>query len=54
MAVELRRPRLAAVISIVMFLAGLISMSRLPIEQYPDIAPPQVSISATYTNSNHT
>ncbi len=44
----IRRPRLAAVISIVMFLAGLIAMTRLPIEQYPNITPPVVSVTASY------
>jgi len=44
----IRRPRLAAVISIVMFLAGLIALTRMPIEQYPNITPPVVSVTATY------
>ena len=42
------RPRLAAVISIVLTLAGLIALTALPIAQYPDIVPPQVTVSATY------
>ncbi|MCA3526033.1 MAG: efflux RND transporter permease subunit, partial [Rhodobacter sp.] len=42
------RPRLAGVISIVLFLAGLIAMTRLPVEQFPNIVPPQVSVSASY------
>ena len=44
----IRRPRLAAVISIVMFLAGLIAMTRMPIEQYPNITPPVVAVTASY------
>jgi hydrophobe/amphiphile efflux-1 (HAE1) family protein len=44
----IRRPRLAGVISIVMFLAGLIALTRMPVEQFPDIVPPQVSVTATY------
>ena len=44
----IRRPRLAAVISIVLTLAGLIALGALPIAQYPDIVPPQVVVSATY------
>ena len=44
----IRRPRLAAVISIVLFLAGLIALTRMPIEQYPNITPPVVSVTATY------
>ena len=42
------RPRLAAVISIVLTLAGLIALGALPVAQYPDIVPPQVTVSATY------
>ncbi|MCA3437668.1 MAG: efflux RND transporter permease subunit [Rhodobacter sp.] len=42
------RPRLAGVISIVLFLAGLIAMTRMPVEQFPNIAPPQVSVTASY------
>ncbi|TPE51631.1 efflux RND transporter permease subunit [Amaricoccus solimangrovi] len=46
--VFISRPRLAAVISIVLTLAGLIALRALPIAQYPDIVPPQVVVSATY------
>jgi multidrug efflux pump len=42
------RPVFAAVISIVIVLAGLISMRILPIAQYPELTPPQVVVSATY------
>ncbi len=42
------RPRLSAVISIVITLAGLIALTRMPIAQFPDIVPPQVSVSAAY------
>ncbi len=44
----IHRPRLAGVISIVMFLAGLIAMTQMPIEQFPDIVPPQVNVTASY------
>ncbi|QRM54398.1 multidrug efflux RND transporter permease subunit [Sinorhizobium sp. BG8] len=42
------RPRFAAVISIVLTLAGLIALTRLPTAQFPDIVPPQVSVTASY------
>ena len=42
------RPRFAAVISIVLTLAGLIALTRLPVSQFPDIVPPQISVTATY------
>ena len=34
------RPRFAAVLSIVIFLAGLLAMFRLPLSEYPEVAPP--------------
>jgi hydrophobe/amphiphile efflux-1 (HAE1) family protein len=46
--VFIARPRLAAVISIVLTLAGIIALGALPVAQYPDIVPPQVTVSATY------
>ena len=42
------RPILSSVISILFVLAGAVSMSIAPIEQYPELAPPQVSVSAMY------
>lgn len=47
-----RRPIFAIVISIVIVLLGIISIGRLPVEQYPDITPPVVSVSATYTGAD--
>jgi multidrug efflux pump len=44
----IRRPILSAVISILLLLGGLVSMLALPIEQYPEMAPPQVTIDARY------
>jgi HAE1 family hydrophobic/amphiphilic exporter-1 len=46
------RPRLAFVISIVVTLAGLIALTRIPVAQYPDIIPPQVTVSATYPGAS--
>jgi hydrophobe/amphiphile efflux-1 (HAE1) family protein len=46
--VFIARPRLAAVISIVITIAGLVSIGRLPVAQFPDIVPPQVSVTASY------
>ena len=46
------RPRLAAVISIVLTLAGFIAMSVMPIEQFPNIVPPQVSVTASYPGAS--
>ena len=46
--VFIARPRLAAVISIVITIAGLVALQRLPVAQFPDIVPPQVSVSAAY------
>ncbi|MHA6787914.1 efflux RND transporter permease subunit [Pseudomonas bijieensis] len=46
------RPIFAWIIAIVIMLAGALSISQLPLEQYPDIAPPTVRISATYTGAS--
>ncbi|SFQ36173.1 efflux RND transporter permease subunit [Variovorax sp. 770b2] len=46
------RPIFAWVLSIVIMLAGLMAIRTLPLEQYPDIAPPRVSINATYTGAS--
>src|SRR5690554_7915085 len=42
------RPVFAWVISIIIMLAGLLSIAKLPVAQYPEVAPPSVSVSATY------
>jgi len=47
-AVFVDRPRLAIVIAIVITIAGLIALTRIPVAQFPDIVPPQVQVSATY------
>jgi len=46
------RPRLAFVIAIVITLAGLIAIAVIPIAQFPDIVPPQVTLSATYPGAD--
>lgn len=48
----INRPVLSTVISILIVILGVIGLVSLPIEQYPDIAPPTVSVSATYTGAN--
>jgi HAE1 family hydrophobic/amphiphilic exporter-1 len=48
------RPRLAFVVSVVMVLAGLIALSRIPVAQYPDIVPPQVTVTASYPGASAT
>ena len=44
----IKRPIFAAVLSILIVLVGLISLFRLPIAQYPEVAPPTVIVSAVY------
>lgn len=46
------RPILASVISVLILLLGMIGLTQLPIEQFPEIAPPTVSVSASYTGAN--
>jgi HAE1 family hydrophobic/amphiphilic exporter-1 len=48
----LRRPVFATVCSLVILLLGLVSIPTLPIAQYPNIAPPTVTVSATYTGAS--
>ena len=48
----INRPIFAWVISIVIMLAGALSIYTLPLEQYPDIAPPRVTIGAQYTGAS--
>ncbi|HED2335202.1 TPA: efflux RND transporter permease subunit [Serratia liquefaciens] len=48
----IRRPVFAWVIAIIIMLCGLMSINSLPISQYPDVSPPQISISATYPGAD--
>ena len=48
----INRPVLSTVISIFIVLLGLIGLVSLPITQYPDIAPPTISVSTTYSGAN--
>lgn len=46
------RPILAFVISVAILLVGFLGLATLPVEQYPDIAPPTVMVKASYTGAN--
>ncbi len=46
------RPILAACISALILMLGIIGLVNLPVEQYPDIAPPTIHVSATYTGAS--
>ena len=48
------RPRLAIVIAIVTTIAGLLALYAIPFAQYPDIVPPQVSVTTAYPGANST
>ena len=48
----IQRPIFAGVLSVVIFLVGLISMYRLPISEYPEVVPPQVVVRAVYPGAN--
>lgn len=50
--VFISRPRLAIVVSIVMTIAGLLAMLRIPVSQFPDIVPPQVQVTARYPGAS--
>jgi hydrophobe/amphiphile efflux-1 (HAE1) family protein len=47
-----RRPIVAMVMAIIIMIVGFVAMSSLPIAQYPNITPPEVAVSATYTGAN--
>lgn len=47
-----RRPVFAWVIAILIMLAGILAIRTLPVAQYPDVAPPTIQISATYTGAS--
>src|ERR1700759_728828 len=51
-AMFIDRPRLATGIAIVTTIAGLLSLFVIPIAQYPDIVPPQVSVTTTYPGAS--
>ncbi|MFK8017645.1 MAG: efflux RND transporter permease subunit [Gammaproteobacteria bacterium] len=46
------RPILAAVVSIMIFVAGLLAIPNLPISEYPDVIPPSIQVTATYPGAN--
>src|SRR3954467_5799868 len=48
----IERPIFASVLSIVILIAGLVSATALPVSQYPDIAPPTVTIAASYPGAS--
>jgi hydrophobe/amphiphile efflux-1 (HAE1) family protein len=49
-----RRPIVAIVIAIVIVIVGLVALQSLPVSQYPEITPPMVNVTATYTGANAT
>ena len=48
----IKRPAMAVAVSIIMLVAGVLSLFNLPVEQYPDIAPPTVYVSTSYTGAD--
>ncbi|MCB8877367.1 efflux RND transporter permease subunit [Acidisoma silvae] len=51
-SVFIDRPRLAIVIAVLISLAGLIALTRIPVAQFPDIVPPQVSVTTSYPGAS--
>ena len=51
-SVFVNRPRLAIVIAFVMTIAGLLALTQIPVAQFPDIVPPQVTVSATFPGAS--
>jgi hydrophobe/amphiphile efflux-1 (HAE1) family protein len=50
----IHRPNFAIVISVVITLAGLLALSAMPVAQYPNLTPPQVTVTATYPGASAT
>ena len=48
----IERPVLSTVISIIIVILGVLGYSALPVEQYPDIAPPTIQVNATYPGAS--
>jgi HAE1 family hydrophobic/amphiphilic exporter-1 len=48
----INRPIVAIVISIITVIGGVVAMAKLPVAQLPDIVPPQINVSATYTGAD--
>ena len=48
----INRPVLSTVISIVVVILGILGLVSLPVSQYPDIAPPTIRVTTTYTGAN--
>ena len=51
-AIFVDRPRLAVVIALVITIAGLIALTRIPVAQFPDIVPPEIQVTTTYTGAD--
>ena len=48
----INRPRLAMVLSLVLMLAGVLSIGNLPVEEYPNITPPSMYVFCTYAGAS--
>lgn len=48
----IEHPRFAAVVSLVITIAGILAMILLPVAQYPEIAPPEITVNATFPGAN--
>src|ERR1700743_295276 len=48
----IERPVLSTVISVIIILLGVLGLAKLPVAQYPDISPPTVQVSTSYSGAN--
>lgn len=48
----IERPRFAAVIAIIIIIAGILSIKSLPVKEYPTLTPPQITVTATYPGAD--
>lgn len=48
----IERPRFAAVVSLLLVITGILTIFKLPVAEYPEISPPQIRVSATYSGAS--
>ena len=48
----INRPNFAIVISLIIIIAGTVAIRTLPVQEYPDVVPPQIAISTTYSGAD--
>ena len=48
----INRPNFASVVSLIIIIAGILAIRSLPVQEYPDVVPPQIVVSTTYSGAD--